>query len=38
MINLNQKKDKIQAIVEAVKKGDEDSISVAVEAFPRFCI
>lgn len=33
MINLNQKKDKIQAIVEAVKKGDEDSISVAVEAF-----
>lgn len=33
MINLNQKKDKISAIVEAIKKGDNDSIQVAVENF-----
>lgn len=33
MINLNQKKEKINAIVEAVKKGDDESIQTAVENF-----
>ena len=33
MINLNQKNERIQEIVEAVKSGDEAGIKTAVEAF-----
>ena len=33
MINLNQKNERIQDLIEAIKSGDEAGIRTAAEAF-----